>query len=265
MFQTLFELGKTCVLVFFLNDYIRRNYPDEYANFVINVSFKFFYFYSQLQIIVNQTTNKTIKYITEEYPTLTLVIDNLKKFFTRNQVTHSDIEFIKNSKIINKVLKNQYLTLDDFENYNYDFIIYNDRSTVPNNVKIISNLPSDKEDLKSLLENEKTFEYETSSIKFINAEILYKENIYRLDLSTKNINFYVKDNVLNYSFFLYYLRYYYRDCDIFNIKNDDPHIEITFKLIDQNANSFYMDLNNDSDYLVIQKDDYSIDTLNKTK
>ena len=254
MFQTLFELCKTCALLFFLNDYIKRYYPDNYENFIVTSSYNFCYLYSHAEIFINKITNQSTKYFTEKYPALTLVVDDLKKFFTHNQVTHSNIEFIKNSKIINKVIKNQYLTLDDFENFNYDFIVYKDCSTVPNNIKIISNLSSNKNDLKNLLENSETYEYETSNIKFILAEIFYKEKSYKLDLSSSKVNFYVKDNILNYSFFLYYLRYYHEECDIFNyIDNDGSSLEITLKLIDQNANNFYMDLNNDSDYLVIQK------------
>ena len=260
MFQTLFELGKTIALGFFLNDYIKRNYSDQYEYFLVTASYKFFYFYSKVEIFINQTT----KYIIEKYPELILVLDDAKKFFKCNQVNHSDIEFIKNSKIVNKVFKNQYLTLDDFENYNYDFVIYNDRSGNTNNVKIISNLPSNKEDLKNLLENKETYQYETSNIKFMLAEILYQEKTYKLNFSTNEVNFYIKDNILNYSFFLYYLRYYHKDCDIFdNIDETSSPIEITFKLIDHNINSFYMDLNNDTDYLVIQKNDYIIETSNK--
>ena len=62
---------------------------------------------------------------------------------------------------------------------------------------------------------------------------------------------------------MYYLRYYYEGCNIFNTDTDSVPEEITLNLIDQNANNFYMDLKNDSDYLVIQKDDYIIETLNK--
>ena len=263
MLKTLIELGKTCALGFFLNDYIKRHYPEYYKNCVITVVYYFFYYYSQVEIFINKITNQNIKYFKEKYPALIIVVDNLKKFFTSNKVTHSDIEFIKNGKIINKVLKNQYLTLDDFENFNYDFIIYNDRSTVPNNVKIISNLSSNKEDLKCLLGNLDTYDYETSNIKFILAEISFNTKTYKIDFSTNKVNFYVKDNIFNYSFFLYYLRYYYEACNIFNTDTDSVPEEITLNLIDQNANNFYMDLKNDSDYLVIQKDDYIIETLNK--
>jgi len=258
MFQALFELGKTCALGFLLNEYVKRQYPDDYENFVITTSYKFFYFYSQAEIFIKKTT----KYITEKYPTLILVIDDLKKFARRNQKNHSDIEFIKNSRVVKKVIKNQYLSLSDFANLDdYDFLIYKDRSTLPNNIKIIRNLPNNKEDLKSLLENRETYEYEKSNIKFILAEIIYQGKTYKLDLSNNKVNFYVKDNIFNYSFFLYYLRYYHEESDILN--NIVP-VEITLKLIDQNVNSFYMDLNKDTDYLVIQKDDYTIeDTSNK--
>jgi hypothetical protein len=263
MFQTLFELGKTCALGFLLNEYIKRHYPDDYENFVVTASYKFFYFYSQAEIFIKQTT----KYITEKYPTLILVIDDLKKFVRRNQKNHSDIEFIKNSRVVKIVIKNQYLSLADFSNIDYDFLIYKDRSTLPNNIKIIRNLPNNKEDLKSLLENRETYEYEKSNIKFILAEIIHQGKTYKLDLSTNKMNFYVKDNIFNYSFFLYYLRYYHEECDLFNSMDNTgvPPVEITLKLIDQNVNNFYMDLNNDTDYLVIQKDDYTIETTNNKK
>ena len=45
MFKTLFELSKTCALGFFLNDYIKRHYPEEYNQFLITVSYKFFYLF----------------------------------------------------------------------------------------------------------------------------------------------------------------------------------------------------------------------------
>uniref|UniRef100_A0A6C0ASM8 Uncharacterized protein n=1 Tax=viral metagenome TaxID=1070528 RepID=A0A6C0ASM8_9ZZZZ len=267
MFQTLFELGKTCALGFLLNEYIKRHYPDDYENFVVTASFKFFYFYSQTEIFIKQTT----KYITEKYPTLILVIDDLKKFARCNQKNHCDIEFIKNSRVVKKVIKNQCLTLSDLANIDYDFLIYKDRSTLPNNIKIIRNLPNNKEDLKSLLENNAIYEYEKSNIKFILVEIIYQGKTYKLDLSNNKVNFYIKDNIFNYSFFLYYLRYYHEEYNILmltmfnNIDIASLPIEITLKLIDQNVNSFYMDLNNDSDYLVIQKDDYIIEDKSNNK
>lgn len=257
MFQTLFELGKTIAIGFLLNDYIKKCYPDDYENFIVTASYKFFYFYSQAEIFINKTT----KYITENYPTLILLIDDLKKFARRNQQNHSDIEFIKNSRIVKKVVRNQYLTLADFENIDYDFLIYNDRNTVPNNIKIIRNIPTDKEDLKCLLENMETYKYETSNIKFILAEILYEGETYKLDLSTKKVNFYLNDNIFSYSFFLYYLRYYHDDRQLFF--NIDKPIEFTLKLIDQNVNSFYTDYSDDTDGILIQKDDYIIENLKK--
>jgi hypothetical protein len=159
------------------------------------------------------------------------------------------------------VVRNQYLTLTGFENIDYDFLIYNDRNTVPNNIKIIRNVPTDKQALKNLLENKETYEYETSNIKFILAEIIYEGETYKIDLSTKKVNFYLNDNIFSYSFFLYYLRYYHDDRQIFF--DIDKPIEFTLKLIDQNVNSFYTDYNDDTDGILIQKDDYIIENLKK--
>ena len=159
------------------------------------------------------------------------------------------------------MVRNQYLTLADFENIDYDFLIYNDRNTVPNNIKIIRNIPTDKEDLKCLLENMETYKYETSNTKFILAEIIYEGETYKIDLSTKKVNFYLNDNIFSYSFFLYYLRYYHDDRQLFF--NIDKPIEFTLKLIDQNVNSFYTDYSDDTDGILIQKDDYIIENLKK--
>ena len=178
---------------------------------------------------------------------------------------------IISNKVIDHIIDFNNIQFMKFRDIIYDFLIYNDRSTLPNNIKIIKNLPNNKEDFKKLLENRETYEYEKSNIKFILTEIIFEGKPYKLDLSTKNVNFYIKDNIFNYSFFLYYLRYYHEEyntllLNIFNsMGNSGVPIEITLKLIDQNVNSFYMDLNNDTDYLVIQKDDYIIDTLNKKK
>jgi hypothetical protein len=46
--------------------------------------------------------------------------------------------------------------------------------------------------------------------------------------------------------------------------DDGSSLEITLKLIDQNVNIFEIELNNDTDYLVIQKDDYIMEISNKT-
>ena len=221
MLYGLFEFGKTIAIIILLNDYIRRNYPSRHSEILLNVGFNIIYLYSSLQI----SFRNGLQYIEKQNPTAAKIIRKLLK--AKPKIL--DIEFVKDNQIVSSNSKQKYLTNNGVivipEN---DFILYSDTSETPYNIKILH--PSSK----WCLLNEKTYEYELSTIKFMLLEFIVGETTYKIDLSTSQYNFYIKDNILDRNFFLYYLRNIHIDAVIF--EEDDIQLdEITIKIIDHNV------------------------------
>ena len=170
MFYGLFEFGKTIAIIILLNDYIRRNYPSRHSEILLNVGFNIIYLYSSLQI----SFRNGLQYIEKQNPTAAKIIRKLLK--AKPKIL--DIEFVKDNQIVSSNSKQKYLTNNGVivipEN---DFILYSDTSETPYNIKILH--PSSK----WCLLNEKTYEYELSTIKFMLLEFIVGETTYKIDLS----------------------------------------------------------------------------------
>ena len=222
MLYVLFEFSKTLVIVFLLNDYFKRHYPSEYMNVGIEILYNTIYFYSYCEM----KFKNGVKYIENINPEFS---KSIKEIF-KNQPKIQDIEFIKNNEIVIKHSKRQYLNSEGVVIIpDYDFILYSDTYELPYNIKILQ--PNCKWDLL----NTETYKYELSEIKFMLLEFIVGEKSFKIDLATSNYNFYVKDNILDKNFFLYYLRYIHSDGVIF--EDDDILLdEITIKIIDNNVN-----------------------------
>jgi len=237
---TLFEFGKTTALAFLLNDYFIRNYPQEHNEIMLSLAFKIVYMYSYCQI---QCKNN-IAYI-ENIPFVNKFIN---KFIKNNIEKKSTLEFIKNNELVD------FVTLDNFLNkptYNfisdYEFIFYKDNQKNPSNVKII---------YKNNILNKEIYKYETSKIKFMLVEFIVNEKVYVIELSNDKYNFYLKDNIFNKQFFLYYLSNIHHDKIIID---DDEMDEIIVKIIDHNVDikTIYLTKNNNQ-YIKLNEFDYQI-------
>jgi len=252
MFRTLFELGKATAFVYLLNDYLKRNYPDQYEYTMVCISYNLIILYSKLEFMSNQTIN----YMIERNPAILPAIEQIQEIITKisNYMSEqSTIEFIKDSKIVNKLTKNTYFTMNfDFENIDF-MAYYQIIANKPINVKII-HIPL--EDKDNLLKEESIFELEQSSIKFMLVELQINNQTYKVDLFSDRFNFYIVNNVLDKSFFLYYLRYY-TDVDVDSIKIED----IFLKIIDHDVETNIYDLNKHY-CIIIEKNNYNVEFQN---
>jgi hypothetical protein len=224
VFTYIFESFKTAAVFFLLNDYLKNNYPNQHNDFLLTIFFNVIYVYSYLQM-------GCMRYASF-----------LFHFTTKKQ--NSRLEFIKNGEIVVSLSNEKYNYPTD-----YDFALYWDYecSSYPN-VKIIRN----NVDLEENLLN-----YEPSNIKFLLVEIFFVNKSVKCDLSTKNFNFYIKDNIFDISFFTYYLRYLHPEkiC----LQNNDELKIMEIHIIDDNANITTIDFTKDnSQIILLNKNEYEI-------
>jgi len=248
MISIFFELSKTFAIVFLLNDYFRRHYTNQHKNFCIDMFFYLMYTYSYGEY----TYNKIIKYIKQHNPYILNFINELIK---TNSKILLDIEFIQNNIIVHSICKNLYLSNNIVESLTkYDFIIYTDTNTIPFNKKIIHNNSIN-------LKDKKNYEYEKCKFKFMMLEFTIGDKNYNIELETQKYNFYIKDNILDKKFFLYYLKYIHPDkinFEDFDIQMD----EIILKIIDQNVCVKNIDFTKDNNQCIrLNEIDYEIITI----
>jgi len=255
---SLFEISKTFLLFFLLNDYCIRNYPNKHREILIEIMFKLIFLYSKCQILFN----KGLKYFIEKNPKIVLFIKkildtNINLYNSINNNINNndkkdinDIKFIKDGKIIAEN------NIDDFINMistinldDYDFVIYIHYNSIPNNIKIINK--------KTLLYKEYTYCYENSNVKFVLVEFIVDDKIYKIDLSTDKYNFYIVDNMLDKNFFIYYLQYYHPDKIVLTEKDIKDNI-FKLKIIDQNIAIKEINYNDDKQCIHFGKFDYMI-------
>jgi hypothetical protein len=150
-----------------------------------------------------------------------------------------NVEFIKDNTFIGSNSKNYYLiNNDEIEVPEFDFILYTDSSNNPFNVKIIHN--NEKLDIQ----DSKIYKCEKSHIKFMLIEIIVGSKTYKIDLITEKHNFYVKDNILDIKFFLYYLHYIHPD-KVFYKESITKSCIIVINIIDHDVNVKKIYLNED--------------------
>jgi hypothetical protein len=247
MLYKLFEFGKTIALGVLLNDYVIRNYPSKYREIAIDLAYNTIYVYSYCEMILKNG----LQYLENKHPDLVKFIKKIYKVAPKGL----DIEFIKDNQIVSRQSKQQYLDNKGVAVIpEYDFILYSDTCEKTCNIKVIRPNP------KYCLLNESTYDYELSTIRFILLEFIVGEKSYKIDLSTNKHNFYVKDNILDKSFLLYYLRYIHPEAIIF--EEDDIQLdEITIKLIDHNVDIKKISLTeNPHQYFQLDSSSYEIIT-----
>ena len=229
MLYELFEFGKTIALGVLLNEYLKNNFPSKYREIGIEIIFKILYTLSYCQIMYN----KSIQYIKTTNPEFVKFIEDLLK----NKPKKQNIEFIKDNKIVCESSKDYYLTTKEVAIIpEFDFILYT--SGESNHIKILRE-NSDP----SFLCNEETYQYEECKERFMLVELLICDIVYKIDLATEKYNFYVKDNVFDIKFFLYYLYHIHPDKVLFNIVDlEMDKTAISLRVIDHNVDIKTYDL-----------------------
>ena len=214
---SLIELLKTSALIFLLNDYFIRNHPNRHNEICIDIAFNIIYVYSYCQMLFNNN----IIYLQNKAPVL---FNFFTKLFKNNN-KNFNIEIIKDSSIVAFSSKDVFLNEINFKIPECDFIVYTDGETYPSNIKIIRDCES------KMILNEKIYEYEKSDIKFILVECIIFDKTYVIELSSDKYNFYIKDNILDFNFFLYYLHYFHKDEIFF----EEQINNMTLKIMDHNV------------------------------
>ena len=130
MISFIANLLRTILFAFLLNDYVKRNYPKQYEEILVTVSFNAVYAFSVIQIKLKQSQ----KYIYMTNPRIAELLETYNKSHNKN-----NIDYVLDGKIIYSTICNS--NKDDHPKI-YDFIIYSDYTTTSKivNKKIISKL-----------------------------------------------------------------------------------------------------------------------------
>lgn len=237
MIGLLFNFFKTGVICILLNDYMKRNYPDKYNEFLISASFEIIHFYSKGQIFLNKLFLQ-LNALIESNPQIKKIFNDIyKKNIQQNQIY----------KINDDVIHIKCYTNDSetyFEEDNKSIYLFSD------NEKAIENKCINRVILRSQPFSTK---YEVSNIKFILVEVTINDKTYKIDLKTDTYNYYIVDNILDLKFFKYFLNNY-NICNLYvedRVKLD----KLKIKIIDHNINTREFEISDDK-FIIIKKDDY---------
>jgi hypothetical protein len=202
-------------------DFLERKFPNYFNNLLFNASYNCIYYYSKLQITFGQAKNKLNLFI-ENTPILLKIkndINQLKFYF------HDEIF--------------QEITIDYCNGF--DFYIYNyiDNNCVNKSIyyNTNSNVPL----------------FELSNIKFMLVEFNFNDKDYKIDLKTDVFNYYLVGNKFTKDFFIYYIKNHYNE----NIDKNTCN-KCSVKIIDHNVNNIELNLTENNESILINKDDYII-------
>jgi hypothetical protein len=242
-FNIIQKIIQTVILLNIIKGYVERKYNVNFTNVFISVSYNIIYVYSKCQILFIKL-NKTVATFIESNPSLLKISNDVKSLFA-GETTKNSIEFIKNGEII-KNIKCKDFNCDELINAyetDYDFLIYSDI----NNDNCANKIMSQKGE-------EITVQYELSRVSFLLVELQLDNTIIKIDLKNEKYNFYIEGNVLSLEFFTYYLKNIYFDHD-FDLTSYD---NISLHIIDQDVNTFELDLVEKNHIIKFEKDSYAI-------
>ena len=214
----LFYLLNSLLINVLLIDMFQRRYPEEFDQFIINLSFNFIYIFSRLQIITNRTINKLNKYI-EDNPYLIKIKNEMNNILTQKQ---------KNFEI---------------QKSEYGFSILN---VIENNIV----------NKKLIYDDNYEHSIEHSEIKFLLIEFYIGEtdnNKYKIDLKTDKFNYYIVGNKFTKNFFIFYVKNHLIPNN--NISDND---RCSLKIIDHNVNTIDVEFTDKNESITLHKNDYSI-------
>lgn len=181
---------KSFVIFVLSNDYLQRNYPNEYKQFFFNLSFNVICLYSKSQLFYNKMKNK-INLIIESNPNLKKIINEIYK----NESQIKFIEFNTNGNLLLKPYNINQTNIGEENIFKYDekcsYLFLDIKN---NNTNYITT--------KSIIYKN---DYELSNIKFLMVELVINDKKFKIDLKSYNDNYYVVSNILDKNFFLYFM------------------------------------------------------------
>jgi hypothetical protein len=234
---------------FFINDFLKRQYPETYQFIIIYGTHKIIYFVSSIQLLSKKINN----FLTPFFRNKLSQIPFINKLFIKdsnndlNDLNDLNVEFIHNGNVIHLAnineIKNEELTFLNMS-FIFDFMIYSkyDVSSEISDKIIFYRFPNNEE-----------YDYEKSKIKFILSEFIIGDKCIKIDFKTESYNYYVINNVFEQRFLKYFIKKYYFD-EIKDIENIEDSLDsMILKIIDHNASSETFDEKN---ILKIDKNNY---------
>jgi hypothetical protein len=214
------------------------NFINNYQDIYITICYNFIYIYSKIQLII--------------YPVYIYFLTHVNLLFNNN----TNLEFIKNNKVICTANKNIYLKFLKINNHqlfikyptDFDFIIYTEPSNpselncIKNKIIIYNN---------SLLNTNFYNQIQKTDYKFMSIEVSAindkSMDDVDIDFNINNTNFYMIHNIFKSVFLSYFLKKYYnKDINKNNIK---------LSIIDNNINKYVIMPNQE---LLLSKTNFSL-------
>jgi hypothetical protein len=237
-----FKLGMSFLLANQLFIFLKNNYPDDYNNYLMSISYNIIFIYSKAQLIImkiNKCILNNMDSLKKNYPELS----NLFLSFCKN---NNYVEFIKHGEIFLKI------NLDNISKintsiYNFDFILLTNFDDECNNKNksIYYYLPDDDD----ISINEK------SNVTFILVEIMIQNSTIVVHFKNDIYNYLIDGNIFDYYFLIYFLKTHYKheyeklDSDHLNEK------DVKMRIMDGNINNYEFDMSNK---IKINKNDFQI-------
>lgn len=233
---------------YFFNFAFKNLYPEKYNNLIMNISYYGIYSFTTVQMRVIQTH----KYILNKYNSFLLFCPSVKKYiniFCEYFVKTQDIEYIRDGEVIEtsskKWLLQNYKKVDPDENNINKMTIY----TNGIDKKVLSHVPFE----------ESHYNCKKTSYNFILIDVIIKNEIQKIHLTTDDYNYMLVDNVINKDFVMYFLKTHYpkfvKNVNYYYSGNLDKYI---IKILDQDVNEIIL---NQYNYLTLKKDDYKITSI----
>ena len=232
----------TSAIFMWINNYFQEKYPTEYNNFIVNVSYTFIHFFSQVQLFGMKCKNKINMWL-DSNNYLKNIIDNLHNSDSETEENEITVtQFTNGNIIMKKYVKEHQNNFEVKENCLYIFDNFEKGHSIISRSQVF---PED---------------YEVSNIKFLMVELNVCDKKLKIDLMTEDENYYIVQNVLDKDFFFYYMVTHSHDYPDLNIVEDLKKSLIenaTVKIIDDNANIVEIDFSKNQS-IVILKDTYTI-------
>jgi len=231
---------QTSMLMILLHDYLQKNFPQKYNDFLIHISYNAIYCYSKLQLFCAKIKVEFYSIVISN-PHLKKIIDDINS--KKNERSIDIIQFYDRILHMKKYSKN---TDNYFQDKKGSLYIFTDCCNEQTNI-IISRSQKFPED------------YEVSEIKFIMVELKLGDKKFKIDLKTENTNYYVVSNVFDKDFFLYYMFNHSHNYEN-KIEADDLYASIEngiVTILDDKVNNFEVDLKKNGS-IVIMKNGFTI-------
>jgi len=229
---------KYAAFTFFVNDYLKNNYPEKYNSMITTGGFYLIQLYSKIQILCNKFAASN--------PTLLHLMNKLFKT-TNTSIYEPDVEFILDGHVNFLSTKEELIKegVKHCSELDYDFIIYSNYDEVNKivNKRIFNTMPCEAD-----------VHYVTADIRFLLSEVEINDKTIKIDFKTDNYNYYIVNNVINHKFLEYFLKKYHpREIMDFH-EFEKPFQDMKLKILDHNVEKQEFDLKH---VLKINKGDYS--------